>query len=342
MKTLNETMHSDARPTLVYTCLGNAAITKHQNYIWRSLEQARRIVEPSLVIVLILSSAEQLREVQPLLQRLNVTPILDEDLYRASNDSFKIISDFRRVFFVQGVMIPHGNTNFNIVTTERLFAIHAYMQATNTSDVFHVENDNMLYMDLVDLTKRMHMCHVYLALARASHSHAVISIAYIRNASTLAHFIRFITDIYRLNRTRAIEHLKTDWINDMTIASRYLELFAGTPERSKSSGIYTLPTQLTKGNCCLCTLGNHEEAIVFDARTLGKYFGGDYWLPNSPFWSKEELVDPRGRLLVWNQTSNDLKIPFVNGIRIVNLHIHSKRLELFSSAGKGQTNGIGK
>ncbi|CAF4900076.1 unnamed protein product, partial [Rotaria sp. Silwood1] len=79
----------------------------------------------------------------------------------------------------------------------------------------------------------------------------------------------------------------------MTIASRYLDLFASTSEQSRLSGIFQLPIEFHSGNCCICINSNEKEVIVFDARSLGQYFAGDYWHPNVSFWIKSDLVDPR-------------------------------------------------
>jgi hypothetical protein len=337
----DDSSYSKNQPTLVYTCLGQEAFTKHQPYIWESLRQARLITGFSLSIVVIMSRHSQTSNIQSGMNQLNVTTIIYEDLLLMNNASFALVSDFRQAFFIQGGMTPNGNVDFNQLTTERLFALYAYMTVNRKSNVFHIENDNMLYYDLTDLMHRMHACCVYLGLTRASLTQVVFSFLYVRSASILEHFLRFTIEVFRLGRTKAMDYLKTEWINDMTITSQYLDLFAATPEMSKLNGISQLPITFNSTNCCLCTSNNNAETIIFDARTLGQYFGGDYWHPNVSFWWRNDFIDPRGKLLVWTKTQKGLLIPFIKDKRIVNLHVHSKQLERFSSRNDNQPTGKG-
>lgn len=339
--TLDKFSNSRKQPTLVYTCLGEKVFNVHQTYIWKSLEQARIVGGPSLSIVLIISKAGQTEIVQKRLKRLGVTLIIYEQLLSSASYNATLFLDFHQAFFIQGAMEPGGNLKFNQLTTERLFALHAFMKASGTSDVFHLENDNMLYSDLNNLLHRMRTCQVFLGIPRASKEYAVISFLYIRNAYAIEHFLRFIIDVFRLGPAKAVKYINVTYINEMTFTALYLERFAATPEDSKLSGIVLLPTHLIDRNCCLCNYDGNEEMIVFDARTLGQYFGADYHKPNSPFfWVKTELIDPRGHLLEW-KIKNGIRMPYIRGFRIVNLHIHSKRLHRFSSQGSHQTIGKG-
>lgn len=324
-------------PTLLYTCLGDKSLARYQKYMWKSLEQARLINGLALRIVVISNRAGITQRDQELFESLNVTLVVYEDLQTSYVNSSALISEFRQRFYVQGVMTPDGNHQFNQFTTERLFAVHAYMNVSNATDVFHIENDNMLYIDLANLTQRIHRCRIYFGLTRASTSQMVLAFIYLRNASTIEHFLQFVLNIFRLNRTLAIDYLKTDWINDMSISSKYAQLFASTLKQSQATGVFLLPTSLVSANCCLCSIDDGNETVIFDARTLGRYFGGDFWEPDNAFWTKEELVDPRNHILLWKELRNGVQVPYILGFRIANLHVHSKRLERFSSSGRNRT-----
>ena len=320
--------------TLVFVCLGKDCFTKHQKYIWKALEQAR-LVEVNLPIVVILNS-DQPGIVQKQLNRLNVTSVTYEDLLINSS---MLMSEFRRAFFVQGPMVPDGNKNFVQYAIERLLTLHAYMNMTRRLNVFHLENDNMLYMNLSDLLSRMQACHVRLAFPKAASHRAITSFVYSRSSHDLEHFVRYVIQIFRLGRTEAIKLLKTSWINDMTIGAHYLSLYAATAEQSKLDGIFELPSQFTSDSCLNGSPAKTQ--IIFDSCVLGQYFGGRYSRPEIPFWDSTHTLDPRGHLLIWKKLDHRRRVPFILGFRIVNIHVHSKHLEQFSSVAKDPPTGIG-
>ncbi len=45
-------------------------------------------------------------------------------------------------------MLPGGNKDFNLYTTQRLFAVHWLMETQGLTDVWHLENDNLIYESL--------------------------------------------------------------------------------------------------------------------------------------------------------------------------------------------------
>ncbi len=49
------------------------------------------------------------------------------------------------------------------------------MNHTGVSNVFHIENDNMLYVDLYRLAQRMLVCDVRFAFPKAEKDQAVLS-----------------------------------------------------------------------------------------------------------------------------------------------------------------------
>ena len=330
---------SSDNTTLVFTCLGEQAFSKHQTYIWKSLRQARLISGPDLSIIVILNNASLTEPLLKKMEALNMEVVIYEDLIMKSG---ALILNYRDAFFIEGFMLPADNYQFNILTTERLLALHAYMNLTRKQDVFHMENDNMLYTNLTQLKYRMHECGIRLAFPRASAAEVVISFLYIHDTSSIEHFVQYITYIFRLGRSKAADFMNKTWINDMTIASRYLDTFGATKEQSESTGISYLPTQFNDSTCCLCIPRDGEEKTIFDARTLGQYFGGYYWTPNNPFRWKNDFVDPRNYSLSWKTLrKSPFRVPYIEGIRIANLHIHSKRLEKFMSDTLNQTTGFG-
>lgn len=328
-------------PTLVHACLGKDALTKHQSYIWDSLRQSRLMGGASLSIVVIINKAGHNHLVERKINRLGVNLIIYEDLINRMNSNAALHEDFRRSFFVQGLMVPGDNYEFNRLTTERLFAVYAYMNVTRKSNIFHMENDNMLYFNLSNLLSRMHKCKIYLGIIRASVSQAVLSFMYIQSASALEHLLRYIIQVFRLGKTESVKYLNTEYVNDMTITARYLDLSMPKSVESDSNLISQLPVTFDKEHCCVSHTANDKEKIIFDARTIGQYFGGDYWHPNVSFWTRSDFLDPRGEILIWKPIKKGIVVPYIRDRRIVNLHVHSKNLYLFSSKTANQPTGFG-
>lgn len=322
------------RPTLIFTCIGEQAFTKFQPYIWESLRQAR-LTNPNVSIVVILSKKAFDQSIHHKLSSLRVMSVIHDNLV----ESNLLLQEFRKIFFVKGSMTPDGNKYFVQFAVERLLSVYAYMNYSGISNVFHIENDNMLYVDLFKLSERMNTCGVKFAIPRAAVNQAVTSFIYVQTSKSMEHFIEWCVNIFRLGPDKAVQYLKTEWINDMTLGAQYLRLYVS----SDVVGVYELPTRFyTKSeNCCLCYLSkDYSEPIIFDACVLGQYFGGTFGRPNVPHWEENRLVDPRGDILDWQEnTENKLKRPYIRGRHIVNIHVHSKQLEKFSSSGVKQMTG---
>ena len=318
--------NSASLPTLILTCIGEEAFDKYQPYIWYSLTQAR-MTNPNVSIVVILSRTAYRKSIRQRLSALKITSIFHDDLIGTNS----LLQDFRKVFFVKGLMVPGGNKHFVQFAVERLLSVYAYMNYTGVSNVFHIENDNMLYIDLPRLSERMKICGVRFAFPRAAINQAVTSFIYAETSQAIEHFVRWCVNVFKLGPDMAAKYLNTTWINDMTLGAHYLRLYVSP----NTAGVFELPTRFhaKSENCCLCYLSrDSREQIIFDACVIGQYFGGTFSRPNQTHWEENRLFDPRGTVLRWHQDSRDkLKRPFIRDIRIVNIHVHSKQLEQFSS-----------
>ena len=327
-----------SNPTLIFTCLGELAFEKYQPYVWHALRQAR-MINPTVSIVVILSRAAYTTATgtitQDKLKALKITSVFHEDLI----ESNALLRLFREIFFVEGAMEPDGNKKFVQYAVERLVCVYAFMNQSNTLDVFHLENDNMLYINLKHLTYRMHICDVHFAFPKAAVNQAVTSFVYVHSYAYIEKFVRWCIDVFRRGPKEATSYINNSWLNDMTLGARYLQLNAASTTQSRSSGVYELPsTFLTKKNIsCLCKPSYNDEPIIFDACVLGQYFGGTFSQPNNSYWDRDRLVDPRGKVLEWREDKNNrLKMPYIDAVRIINIHVHSKQLPRFFSEGSDQ------
>jgi hypothetical protein len=339
-------------PTLVFTLLGEHA-SRFQSYVSVSLLQARR-TNPTVRIVLILNrnvykngTAAGVGSISKFLQSLDINAVFYDELI----DSNIFMKEFRKLFFVQGAMEPDGNKQFVQFTTERLVVIHAYMVKSNLKNVFHMENDNMLYADLKTLSRRMCACSVTFAMPKAAVHLAIVSFIFIHDAWALEQFVRWCIEVFRLGSEKASSYLGTTFINDMSLGARYLDLRAASLSQTKLTGVAMLPAQFYTGEDTPCLWSPslqkikycggssssfiERQKIIVDACVLGQWFGGTFHAPGVPHWEPTRLVDPRGKSLDWRVDAVDhLWRPFIDNISVVNLHIHSKQLEKFASVRK--------
>ena len=164
-------------------------------------------------------------------------------------------------------------------------------------------------------------------------------------------FVKFATEVFEMGQIRAIEFMGTEWINDMSLLGRFYK------DNSWSLLVSELPSKLythrqkfdnvaADENVFLSPLTFREthphsciaEALpntIFDSCVLGQFFGGTYGNPWVPHWEESRQLDPRHMKLWWKQivstSAVSIRIPFVDNIRILSLHVHSKQLMDFVS-----------
>ena len=215
---------------------------------------------------------------------------------------------------------------FWISTTSRFFYIFALMKIFQIKNVFHIENDVMLYEDINTLYNFLlnyfksedidKVCMVQDAPGRV-----IPSIMFFGNDKILERLNIFISDIFEKSPY---------FMNDMDILGRYMDK-------------YELPVE------------PNEHLMVFDGAAIGQYLGGvdpknisneknmliEYMNPTRGFVNETALLKPN--VLQFRKTnvcmdhldistnmylvSNDNK----KYNTIANLHIHSKQLYQFSS-----------
>lgn len=219
----------------------------------------------------------------------------------------------------------HFRDGFWISTTSRFFYIYALMKLFQIKNVFHVENDVMLYEDINTLynflsskfDKIGKICMVQDAPDRV-----IPSIMFFPDDNILEELIIFISDVFEKS---------SQFINDMNILGAY---------KNK----YELP------------LEPNEDLIIFDGAAIGQYLGGvdpknlseskdvilEYMNPTRGFINETAILKPNTLLFrKTNVCMDHLDIPTNMYLvskndnkrynTIANLHIHSKQLYQFSS-----------
>jgi hypothetical protein len=244
----------------VYTLLGNS--TSYQEYIWSSISQARNL-NPLVPIYVILQN-------DALISRQNVQTAADK--YRViliSYDSLAnhspTIATFRELFFVVDNMKPiDGNPLFVRNTMERLLALHELAKQYNLQNLYHTENDNMIYVDLDRHLAVMKACDIGIGIPIIDRYQAAVSFSYFRDEPSLRMLSEFIVNMYRKGRNGIVSELNTTSVNDMTVVYHFLATTHQTPGGRR---IEIMPTWIIRQDEYNC-FWSYEKSI-YDGAAIG-------------------------------------------------------------------------
>lgn len=161
---------------------------------------------------------------------------------------------------------------FNTYTTERFFYLSTLVEKLSLNNIFHVENDVMVYADLDDLASRLSKLYHGLALPFDRDDHAVASFVYARNSTAWVRACEFMINFLKqhpdpkLNDMRLLGAIRGVLGPHVADSLPVLPLFHAAP-LVNSDGIRSrIPGLLT----------NHadELGLIFDPAALGQYLGG--------------------------------------------------------------------
>ncbi len=291
-----------------------------------ALGQARFFNQKSRIILIV--SAEAIIRT-PLSRNLNIEIVPCEALgLSLRHQDFLEFSNLDKKF----------REGFWLHTTERFFYLETLMVKHKITDVVHLENDNMLYVDLETILPTLQAHYPGIAATFDAPDRCVPGFIYIKNAPALSSFTEFATAVARQNNTR---------YNDMALLALFKEKF-DFPSIASLPIIptrYPLPLQNRVG--CVpqeCQdYNNHFNQFnsIFDAAAIGQYLGGidpansADAKDTSGFINETSVFDPSVYTYHWTLDANQRRVPTAkdgtNTFRINNLHIHSKKLDKFSS-----------
>lgn len=227
--------------------------------------------------------------------------------------------------------------NFWILTSERLFYLHETIKKMKLKNVFHLENDVMLYVDLEELLPILKQNYrEMIAATFDSDFRAILGIMFISSEEPIQKLTQFMEEKARESK------------NDMEILPEFKKTYPNAPIKPlpiinpsyvKKYGLRNQLQQIAKNPSSYYTHFSEFQSI-FDAAAIGQYLGGI-----SPrngggsigFINETCLFDPSKLTFVWKSDDKNRFVPYVcfenEEFRINNLHIHSKNLEIFKSKG---------
>jgi hypothetical protein len=316
---LPEPSMSDS-PNIVQVHLGRE-IPPH---LFLQLEQTR-VFNPNVPIFLILSAGTDVD--YSVIEALDLVIVRKEGLARCAN---------HRRFLRRNRLNRKWMDGFWLYTSERFYAIESFLEACGLRHVIHLENDVMLYMDLERYLPAFRRACPHVGLTMDSDNRCVPGILYFRDRESLC----VMNDFVVRNALRTTK-------NDMGALAQFMN----RAPAGSCSALPVIPPVYRQLHALANREGEsgknawYDEAYatfegVFDAAALGQFLGGIEPRISTGdtrgFINETAVYDPRNLGIFWKSEAG-LRRPFgtVDGVEfpIFNLHVHSKRLEDFSSVG---------
>jgi hypothetical protein len=220
-------------------------------------------------------------------------------------------------------------------TSERFLYLHDLVSCYGLTDLFHLENDVMLYADLGEMLPHFQSCYKGIGATFDNDDRCIPGFVYIANSSALASLATHFAMLahHGLNDMQLLAHFKREGgqIDNLPII---MNEYVQVTTLQSSKGHTTLnPT-------AYCKNADRFQSI-FDAAAYGQYLGGQdprNGASKPGFINESSLVNPTELQYIWLKDAKHRKVPYAQfkttKWRINCLHIHSKNLEVFSSTEK--------
>jgi hypothetical protein len=273
---------------------------------WIAVEQAKRFFPGKIHVVF----PGKFRD-HPEVKRIGVKFQTIEDLINS-----KEYNQFNSSCFLEG---------FWKVTTGRLIILEKYCRENYLRDIVHLENDVMIYSNpgnnLLEFRK---VASTGVLLTPVGDYYASAAFLYSFESQRILKLNLKIISYLELGYDKLKQVLGNENCNEMTILSHiykkdigFINYFPITPQGKGSINSKCFSKQL------------------WDGASVGQFLGGTMNDPpgwkGSHHWLGEDLINNK-YTFEW-QTKNKIRIPFLiynnERYRLNNLHIHSKKLEMF-------------
>lgn len=296
-------------------------------YVYTAIDQAR-LFNPDCAIYLV-ANQSALRKASPVLNQMKkdfLRPIPCETLIRSKS---------HHIFRTQSTLDKKSYQGFWTFASERFFYLEELIQQHDLEDVFHLENDVMLYKDLSTLLPifKKHYSNK-IAVTFDNENRCIPGFVYISQHHPIAKLAQFMAARAKAGKT------------DMEIFPEF---------KAKYSDLYIDALPIVIPEYCrdhvlknqLGAVAKHSNPFfqnfddfqsIFDAAAIGQYLGGisprnGAAVPG--FINESCLFDPSQFQYVWKEDSKGRWAPFILykevAYPINNLHIHSKNLVSFFS-----------
>lgn len=307
--------------SIVFVHLGNTL----PSYLPISLQQAR-LFNPDAAIYLIANKKALERDGNRLSSSINLVSCEELTHSKAHRD-----------FSGTSTLDTRFRDGFWKKTTERFFYLDELMQSCNLTHVFHLEYDNMLYVNLGELLPIFKHSYKGIAAIFDNDDRCVPSFMYISKATHASLLTKYLT----LHTPRDTNGGTVMGFDMNTIGSyRKCNSVAYIASLPIAPANYLAHTPLQKPTSNIQIFYNNIEHFnsIFDGAALGQYLGG-IDPRNGPskagFINQDCIFNAAAFSYLWMRDQQGRNIPYLEyhgkRYRINNLHIHSKQLDGFKS-----------
>lgn len=279
-------------------------------YIYDALRQARLFNEQCSIYLLANQAALQNFNLK------NSTPVQIITLETMEK------SDVHKEFCKNSSLDHKWGDGFWFYASERFLYLDDFMQQYELRDVFHIENDTMLYVDLAQLEPIFKKCYSGIAAVFDNDRRCIPCFVYIAHKEVMhklaAYFSRWADQ--NKNDMEILALFKQQYPQDIDNLPIIMPTYSDYHVLKSLCGhVPENPADYVK---------NFESFnAIFDAAALGQYLAG--------FINESCIFNPSHFRFKWQQDELGRKIPYAcfgdKKYRINNLHVHSKNLKRFAS-----------
>jgi len=234
-----------------------------------------------------------------------ITKVISEDYIDDKFNSFDIKNydkNFRDGFWLR--------------TSNRFFLLNSYTMKNNIINFFHIENDNLLFTNLVQVKKSLILSNYDMSVVIDSEKRCIPSMMFFKSSCILNDLCDFMLS-YQYN-------------NDMeNIFNFYNE------NKHRVSNLPIIPSDYIINDNSKTNYSNQFDELksIFDGAAIGQYIGGVDPRNDSSntvgFINETTVFNPSDSEYVW--LDDEIYMVYNNKrIKINNLHIHSKNLKKFT------------
>ncbi len=244
-----------------------------------------------------------------------------------------LVSDAHKKFRRETSLNKKAREGLWCKSTERFFYLEELIRQQELSDVFHLEYDNMLYVDLGELLSAFRK-YPGIAVTLDSDQRCIAGFMYIAKIDVLKKMIHFIAN--KASRgfidTRVLALFQQENAQDVI---DHLPIIV--PGYVQQYGLCNKLGHKTKKPLSYMQYIELFDSI-FDAAAIGQYLGGltpCHAKSQAGFVNETCLFNASKLTYSWHKDAQGRKVPYASCgdriYRVNNLHIHSKNLKAFAS-----------
>lgn len=252
--------------------------------------------------------------------------------------NYGILSVNKDLFYTEKIkqfedLYNYPSGSFWAITTTRFMYIEKLLEVFELTDIYHLENDILLYYDLAEHHKEFRCLYEYMAVTPGGPDRNITGFMFIKYAQPLAAMTQFFIDIIKTHGLKKLrKKYNTDMVHEMSLMKMY-EIERGIEY------LQHLP---------ILPFGEYAVEYdrfnsIFDPAAWGQFVGGTNekgpGAKPKNLYIGQLLIDNPDYTIIWKKDEEDRNIPYFkyndnyndHEIKINNLHIHSKNLEKYVS-----------